>query len=185
MGPQQPGSSADLDRHFGELYADLRAAAARYLRSERQGHTLRPTALVHEVYLRLSEHRGAWESHEHFLAAAASAMRRILVDHARRRDAARRGHGARPLTLTVSSGPASAPLELDVLALHQVLVAFAREDERSARVVELRFFGGLTTEEAARVLRVSPASVKRDWAFARAWLLRRLEPVEREADDDS
>lgn len=185
MGPQQPDCSAHLDRHFDDLYSELRAAAVRHMRSERHGHTLRPTALVNEAYLRLSEHRGDWESHEHFLAAASSAMRRILVDHARRRGAARRGHGARPLTLTVGSGPASAPLELDVLALHQALVTFAREDERSARVVELRFFGGLTTEEAARVLRVSPASVKRDWRFAKAWLLRRLEPVERGADDDS
>jgi RNA polymerase sigma factor (TIGR02999 family) len=155
------------------------------MRSERDGHTLRPTALVNETYLRLSEHRSAWESHEQFLAAAASTMRRILVDHARRRDAARRGHGARPLTLTVTSGPASAPLEIDVLALNQALLALTREDERSAQVVELRFFGGLTTAEAAKVLGVSTASVKRDWTFAKAWLLRRLEPVQCEPDEVS
>ena len=185
MGAQQPGSSPDLDHRFGELYGELRAAAARYLRSERHGHTLRPTALVHEAYLRLSDHRARWESHEQFLAAAASAMRRILVDHARRRGAARRGHGVRPLTLTVTSGPVSAPLEVDVLALNQALIALASEDERSARVVELRFFGGLTADEAASVLGVSPASVRRDWTFAKAWLLGRLEPVGRDADGNS
>jgi len=177
-----PGSPG-LDDRFGELYAELRAAAARYLRSERRDHTLRPTALVNEAYVRLSGHRGSWESHEEFLAAAASTMRRILVDHARRRNAVRRGAGARRITLTVRSGPRSAPLAIDVLALHQALGAFAREDERAARVVELRFFGGLTNEEAARVLDISLASVKRDWAFAKAWLLRSLEPIEPGADD--
>ncbi|HUO87174.1 MAG TPA: ECF-type sigma factor [Thermoanaerobaculia bacterium] len=179
-----PSSTPELDRRFDELYAELRAAAVRHMRSERDGHTLRPTALVNETYLRLAGHRGGWESHEQFLAAAASAMRRILVDHARRRNAARRGDGARPVTLTVGSGPASPPLEIDVLALNQALIDLAREDERSARVVELRFFGGLTSDEASRVLDVSPASVKRDWAFAKAWLLRRLEPVERDTDGD-
>lgn len=152
------------------------------MRSERAAHTLRPTALVNEAYLRLSGHRGGWESREEFLAAAASAMRRILVDHARRRDAVKRGDGARRVPLTVSSVPVSAPLEIDILALNQALNALAAEDERSAKVVELRFFGGLTTEEAARVMEVSPASVKRDWAFAKAWLLRRLESVEGEGD---
>ena len=184
MGSKPPRSSPELDRRFDGLYAELRAAALRFMRSERDGHTLRPTAVVHEAYLRLSGHRGGWESHEQFLAAAASAMRRILVDHARRRGAAKRGQGGRPVTLTVSSGPAHAPLAIDVLALHQALTDFANEDERSARVVELRFFGGLTTEEAAAVLGVSPASVKRDWAFAKAWLLRRLEPIERETGVD-
>jgi RNA polymerase sigma factor (TIGR02999 family) len=178
----QPGSPG-LDRRFGELYAELRAAAARYMRSERAGHTLRPTALVNEAYLRLSRHRGNWDSHEEFLAAAASTMRRILVDHARRRNAARRGQGAHRLTLTVDSGPRSAPVAVDVLALNQALETLTGEDERAARVVELRFFGGLTTEEAARVLDVSPSSVKRDWAFAKAWLLRRLEPIELESDE--
>lgn len=185
MGQQPPTRTPELDRRFDELYAELRAAAVRYMRSEREGHTLRPTALVNEAYLRLSAHRGGWESHERFLAAAAGAMRRILVDHARRRDSARRGHGARPVTLTVDSGPASAPIELDVLALNQALDALAGKDERSARVVELRFFGGLTTGEAARVLDVSAASVKRDWAFAKAWLLGRLEPIDRETDGRS
>lgn len=89
------------------------------------------------------------------------------------------------MTLTVSSGPSSAPLEVDVLALNQALIDFARENERSARVVELRFFGGLTNDEVARVLEISPASVKRDWTFAKAWLLRRLEPIGRETDGDS
>ena len=181
MGTHQRGRSPEVDRRFDDLYGELRVAAVRYLRSERHAHTLRPTALVNEAYLRLSEHRGVWESREQFLAAASSAMRRILVDYARRRNAARRGHGARRVTLTVSSA-ASPPLDVDVLALNQALLALADEDERSAQVVELRFFGGLTTEEAARVLEVSPASVKRDWAFAKAWLLRRLEPVERETD---
>jgi RNA polymerase sigma-70 factor, ECF subfamily len=179
---QPPKGTSELDRHFDDLYAELRAAAARSLRSERDGHTLRPTALVHEAYLRLSAHRGRWESHEQFVAAAAGAMRRILVDHARRRGAARRGEGQRPVTLTAGSA-ASGPLEIDVLALHHALHELAAVDERSARVVELRFFGGLTTGKAARVLEISAASVKRDWAFAKAWLLRRLESIEREVDD--
>ena len=178
MDSRQPSSASGLDRHFEELYGELRGAAARYLRSERGGHTLRPTALVHEAYLRLVPHRGAWRSREEFLAAAAGAMRRILVDHARGRGAARRGHGARAVTLTVDSGAATPPLAVDALALNQALDALAEEDERAAKVVELRFFGGTTTEETARVLDVSPASVKRDWAFAKAWLLRRLEPVD-------
>lgn len=174
------GTTSELDRRFDELYDQLRVAAGHYLRSEREGHTLRPTALVHEAYLRLVPHRSGWASHEEFLAAAAGAMRRILVDHARRRLAARRNHGARPVTLTVASGAATPPLEVDALALNQALDALALEDERAAKVVELRFFGGTTNEEAALVLDVSPASVKRDWAFAKAWLLRRLEPVDAE-----
>ncbi|HEX2254566.1 MAG TPA: ECF-type sigma factor [Thermoanaerobaculia bacterium] len=182
MVSRPPSGTSELDRHFDDLYAELRAAAARSMRSERHGHTLRPTALVSEAYLRLAAHRGGWESHEQFLAAAAGAMRRILVDHARRRGAARRGEGERPVTLTVDAA-ASGPLEIDVLALHHALNELAAADERSARVVELRYFGGLTIEEAARVLEVSAASVKRDWAFAKAWLLRRLEPIERKIDD--
>lgn len=182
MRSRPPDETPQLDRRFDEVYDELRAAAARYMRSERAGHTLRATALVNEAYLRLEKHRGDWESREHFFAAAASTMRRILVDHARRRGAVRRGDGARRVTLSVGSGPATPPLDVDVVDLHRALLAFAAEDERSARVVELRFFGGMTTEEAARVLEVSPASVKRDWAFAKAWLLRRLELDEGQGD---
>ena len=175
MRSRPQDETPQLNHHFDEVYDELRAAAARYMHSERAGHTLRATALVNEAYLRLAKHRGEWESREHFFAAAASTMRRILVDHARRRDAARRGDGARRVTLSAGSGPATPALDLDVVDLHQALLAFGVEDERSARVVELRFFGGLTIEEVARVLEVSPASVKRDWAYAKAWLLRRME----------
>lgn len=184
MPSRRPPSTPQLDRHFEEVYAELHAAAARSMRGERDAHTLRPTALVNEAYLRLAEHRGEWESREHFLAAAASAMRRILVDHARRRGAARRGDGVRPVTLTVDSGPVTPPVVLDVLDLHQALGALAAEDERAARVVELRYFGGLTNDETARVLELSPASVKRDWAYARAWLLRRLETTHGDDGED-
>jgi len=154
------------------VYAELRELAARLLRNERPDHTLQPTALVHEAYLRLVDQRvGTWENRAHFLGIAAQAMRRILVDHARRRGTAKR-RGAR-VTLDDAVAPPTGP-SVDLLEIDAALGRLAGLDARQARVVELRFFGGLTLEETAAVLGVGPATVKRDWTVARAWLHREL-----------
>ena len=151
----------------------LRRIAQGYLRRE-PGHTLVPTALVNELYLRLAaRHTVRWKNRAQFFAFAATTMRRILVDHTRLRDAAKRGDGAFRVTL----GPdlaASGPREVELLALDQALDALARMDPRQARIVELRYFGGLTVREVAEVLDVGEATVVRDWASARAWLFARL-----------
>ncbi len=176
--PRQPhATDARETAHLAELlYGELRRIAASFMRDERPGHTLQPTALVHEAFLRLSSQHVEWQDRTHFLAIAAQTMRRILVDHARKRAAGKRGSGNE--AITVDAG-IDAPVEgagdsLDLIALDDALGRLAERDERAARVVELRFFGGLEVEEAARVLDISPASVKRDWSFARAWLGREL-----------
>jgi RNA polymerase sigma-70 factor, ECF subfamily len=154
------------------VYAELRDLAARLLRNERSDHTLQPTALVHEAYLRLVDQRaGSWENRAHFLGIAAQAMRRILVDHARRRSTAKR-KGAR-VTLDENLAPATGP-SVDLLEIDAALGRLAELDARQARVVELRFFGGLNVEETASVLGIGSATVKRDWTLARAWLHREL-----------
>jgi RNA polymerase sigma factor (TIGR02999 family) len=157
-----------------KVYDELHQLAAHYLRAERASHTLQPTALVHECYLRLSGLREArLQNRTHFYGAAAGVMRRVLVDHARRRNAAKRGGGeAAPsidggLDVLGSAG-------LDLEALDGALDALARFAPEKARVVELRFFGGLTVDETAAFLGVSPVTVKRHWKFARAWLYREL-----------
>lgn len=147
------------------------------LARERPGHTLQPTALVHEAYLRLvDQKRVEWESRAHFLALAATTMRRILVSHARRKKAEKRGGGADLVTfveaLDGAGGSAASPV--DLVALDGALTDLARHDPRQARIVELRFFGGLTIEETAQVVDVSIATVKLDWKMARAWLFREL-----------
>ena len=150
------------------VYADLRRKAAAYLRRERAGHTLQPTALVHEAYLRLvDQNRVAWQSRAHFLAVAASMMRRVLMDHGRRQKAKKRGGPPSRVTLDEHLAP-SVPREVDLMALDEAL------DEQKARIVELRAFGGLEVEETAEALGISPATVKRHWAFALAWLQQRL-----------
>jgi len=154
------------------VYDELRRLADLYLRNERDGHTLQPTALVHEAYLRLSETNGQRiETRSHFFGAAAMAMRRVLVDHARKRRAAKR-----EAPLVTSAEPAF-ETPFDVLALNDALDRLAAISPERARVVELRYFGGLSIEEAAKVLRTSPTTVKRHWTFARAWLLRALGPA--------
>jgi RNA polymerase sigma factor (TIGR02999 family) len=159
------------------IYAELRSLAAGYLRGERPGHTLQPTALVHEAFLRLGSLSGCAESPARFKALAARTMRNVLVDHARRRAAAKRGGERQRVTL--DEGLAFlARGELDVLALHEALERFAALDERAARVVELRFFGGLTEPEAAEALGVSLRTVEGDWRMARAWLREALEGEE-------
>jgi len=154
------------------VYAELRRRAAAYLRRERPGHTLRPTALVHEAYLRLCAQDSGFKNREHFFGVASRLMRRILVDHARKRAAAKRGG---PLRVTVGEEPAVQPPPADLLDLDEALEELTSLDEREGRLVELRFFGGLTLEESARVLNVSLATAKSDWAHARAWLFARLE----------
>jgi RNA polymerase sigma factor (TIGR02999 family) len=155
------------------VYAELRRVAARALRGERQGHTLQPTALVHEAYVKLLGQQTPWQDRAHFLGCAARIMRNLLVDHARARRAEKRGGAG--LTVTLGEGLAiEAARDLDVLALHEALEQLAALDARQARVVELRYFGGLSVEETAEVLDVSQATVYAEWAVARAWLRRRL-----------
>jgi RNA polymerase sigma factor (TIGR02999 family) len=167
------GDPAARERLLPLVYDDLRRAARRRLGREGRAHTLSATALVHEAYLRLVGQRSSrWESRAQFLAVASEVMRRVLVDHARRRLAAKRGGGRAGVTLEPS--PAVAEREVDVLALDLALRELAGLDPRSARVVELRFFGGLSIEEAASALGVSHATVEREWTAARAWLYRRL-----------
>jgi RNA polymerase sigma factor (TIGR02999 family) len=157
------------------VYGELRRLAEHYLRGERPGHTLQPTALVHEAYLRLS---GLSEmrlrNRTHFYGAAAKSMRRILVDHARRRQAEKRGAGVEPVALDEASLEGPIDLRLDLVALEDALNALNAFAPRQARVVELRYFGGLSVAETAAFLGVAPATVKRHWSFARAWLFRAL-----------
>jgi len=168
------GDPAALERLTTLLYGELRRIAAYYLRAERPDHSLQPTALVHEAYLRLAEQRDFhWRDRAHFFALAARVMRRILVDHARARSAEKRGSARRvvPLDETLD---VVASTDLDLVALDDALVALERLDPQQSRVVELRYFGGLTIEEAAEVIGISPATVKRDWTMAKAWLRREI-----------
>jgi RNA polymerase sigma factor (TIGR02999 family) len=168
-----PGSEAFASL-VGVVYEELKRLAGALLRRERPGHTLQPTALVHEAYLHLVDStRLQWKDRVHFLAIAARAMRQVLVHHARARGAAKRGGGRDRITLHDAPGEAGLP-GVEVLALEEALEELARLDERKARVVELRFFSGLTLPEAAAVLGVSISTAEDDWALARAWLGRRL-----------
>jgi len=160
------------------VYDQLRRLARRLLSRERPGHTLQPTALVHEAYLKLVDQtRVDWKGRTHFFAAGAQAMRHILVDHARGRGRAKRGGGWNRVTLGEDAAPfADGGLDADeLLALDEAMQRLAKLDERSARVVELRFFGGLTVPEVAHVLAVSTRTVEGDWTHARAWLNRELD----------
>jgi RNA polymerase sigma factor (TIGR02999 family) len=170
------GDASALDRLVPLVYDELRRVARRHLGREHPGHALQATALVHEVYLRLVDvERLTMNNRTHFFAVAAKLMRQVLVDHARRQRADKRGGGATMVTLDDAS-PATQPASLDVLALDQALGALSSIDERQCRVVELRFFAGLTIDEAAEVLGVSPVTVEREWALARAWLYRHMSP---------
>jgi RNA polymerase sigma factor (TIGR02999 family) len=164
------GEREALDRLAGLVYEDLRRLAAGYMRREPAAHALQPTALVHEAYLRLVDQRQVlWRNRAHFLGVAAEMMRRVLVDHARRRRAEKRGGGWERVTLTADAA-ADAPDEVDILAVHEALERLATFDPRQARIVELRYFGGLTIEETAEAVGASPATVARDWTIAKAWL---------------
>jgi RNA polymerase sigma factor (TIGR02999 family) len=167
------GQAGAGDALMDAVYGELRKMARGYLRRERAGHSLPPTALVHEAYLKLVDQQGVqWQSRAHFFGIAARVMRRILVDHARGRASAKRGSGA---TLALLDGDARVdPPGIDILALDVALEKLAGIDPRQSRLVELRFFGGLTVEEAAAVLEIAPITVKRDWALARTWLYREV-----------
>jgi len=168
------GDRTGLDALVPQVYEELRRLAAAHLRDERVGHTLQPTALANEVYLRLVDQTQVhWRGRAQFLAIAARAMRQILVDHARRRGAAKRGGGQARVTLSDTAATFGQPV-LDLLALDEALTALEAMHDRKARVVELRFFAGLTTKEASEALAVSETTVEDDWALARAWLRRRL-----------
>jgi len=160
------------DRLLEAVYPELRRLASAIMRRERADHTLQPTALVHEAYLKLAGQQTGWENRAHFLGVCARAMRQILVDHARRRAAVKRGGEFHRVTLDEALGDAGR--ELEILELHDAMTRFAGTDPRAARVVELRMFGGLTVAETAHVLGVSARTVDGDWAVARMWLSREL-----------
>jgi RNA polymerase sigma factor (TIGR02999 family) len=168
------GDADATDRLVPLLYGELRRIAAALMARERKAATLQPTALVHEAYLRLLGGDGEWQSRAHFMGAAARAMRRVLIEHARRRSRLKRGGARERVTLT-DGALRYQPRPEELLALDTALGALQARDAAMARVVELRYFGGLTVEEAAEVLDVSPRSVHRLWAAARAWLHRELE----------
>lgn len=174
----QQGEDGAADRLMPLVYAELHDLAAHYMRGEREGHTLQPTALVHEAYMRLVDHKGSsWNDRAHFYGVAAQAMRRILVDHARRKNAAKREGGQRVTLEDVGAitGADASARALDLVALDLALEKLAAIEGRYARVVELRFFGGLEVEQVAEVMGTSPATVKRDWTFAKAFLQRELD----------
>jgi RNA polymerase sigma factor (TIGR02999 family) len=168
------GNTDALDRLVPLVYDELRRVARRHLHREEPGHALQATALVHEVYLRLADvDRLTLKNRTHFFAVAAKLMRQILVDHARWQRADKRGGGVTVLSLDQAL-PAARTSSVDVLALDEALDALSAIDSRQCRVVELRFFAGLNIDEAAEALAVSPATVEREWALAKAWLYRRL-----------
>jgi RNA polymerase sigma factor (TIGR02999 family) len=170
----QEGDRQATDELLPLVYEELRELADRFLAGEQRGATLQPTALVHEAYLRLvGSDRAGWENRAHFFGAAARAIRRILIDRARARGAARRG-GGRPLRLDTDAPLAGPEPSLDVLALDEALAKLQSIDAQKARVVELRFFGGLSVDETAATLGVSASTVARDWVFARTWLHRAM-----------
>jgi len=159
------------------LYAELHRLAARQMRGEARQHTLQPTALVNEAYLRLMRGPDVVHDRQHFFALAAQAMRRVLVDHARQKRSHKRGGGLERVTLEIV--PGGAPYNLDVLALDEALTELSKLDERASRVVELRFFGGHTDKEVCEILGEKLPTIRRDWVFARSWLKTRFQPVAR------
>jgi RNA polymerase sigma factor (TIGR02999 family) len=177
------GDEAARDRLLSIVYEDLQRRAAAHLRRDRRGHSLRPTDLVHETYLRLCGARVAWESRGQFFGVASRLMRQILVDHARARAAAKRGRGLRvTLAEELASSP---PVEPEFLDVDRALDELAALDDRQARLVELRYFGGLTIEETAALLEISVATANREWATAKMWLYRRLKGMARPEPGES
>ena len=166
----EQGDPKAAERLLPLVYEELRRLAAGYLLRERRDHTLEPTALVHEAYLRLIDQRQVnWKNRAQFVGLAAVMMRRILVNHARDRAAEKRGGDMQKVPLS-DVDEAGTPQDVDVLVLHVALDQLGAIDPRKSRIVELKFFGGLTTNEIAEVLQLSPATIERDWSFARAWL---------------
>jgi RNA polymerase sigma factor (TIGR02999 family) len=168
------GDREALERLMPLVYDELHRLARRYLRRERSDHTLQSTALVHEAYLKMVDQKNVrWQNRAHFFGVAAQSIRHILVDHARSHLAAKRGAGAAKLSLDEAIGVPE-KREVDLLALDQALKGLAVLDPQQGRIVELRFFGGLSIDETAEVLHISPATVKRDWVMAKAWLYQNL-----------
>jgi RNA polymerase sigma-70 factor, ECF subfamily len=168
------GDQTALDRLMPLVYEELRRMANHYMRNERRGHTLQTSALVNEAYLRLVDHENIeWQNRAHFFGVAAQAMRRILVDHARSRNYQKRGGGAQQVSLDEAMTLAE-DRAAELLALDEALQELAKMDERKSRVVELRYFGGLSLEETAEALGVSVPTVTRDWSTAKAWLMREM-----------
>jgi len=170
------GDSAALDNLIPVVYDELRRVARRYMRAEGPGHTLQATALVNDAYLRLvDQRRVSWQNRAHFFGVAAQIIRRVLVDHARARHRLKRGGNVVRVEFSEQAA-ASAPSlpQMDVVALNDALNRLENRDPQQSRIIELRFFGGLSIEETAEALNISPATVKRNWAFARAWLYREM-----------
>lgn len=169
------GNRNALDELLPLVYEELRRQARRFLRKERQNHTLQSAALIHEAYLNLVEQsRISWQNREHFFAISANVMRRILVNYANARHRKKRGGTAENLELDESIFVATQAKDIDLLALDEALTRLAKKDEQQAQIVELRYFSGLTIEETADVLGISPATMKRDWKMTKAWLHREL-----------
>jgi RNA polymerase sigma factor (TIGR02999 family) len=173
LGEISSGDRSAPERLLPLVYDDLRRLAAAYFTNERSDHTLQATALVHEAYIRLVHWENvSWQNRAHFFAVAAEVMRKILIDHARKKNAQKRGSGQRIFLDDAVSFPDNK--EFDVLRLEEALLSLEKIDPRQAKIVELRFFGGLSIEETAYVLSVSTTTVKRDWTFAKAWFQREL-----------
>ena len=173
------GDASAADRLMPLVYSQLRALAGSFFRGQPADHTIQPTALVHEAFVRMVNQTDVhWRSRAHFYAVAATAMRQILTDYARRRRSAKRGHGWRKVVLDETPG-ANEQHPIDLIALNEALDRLAELDSRKHRVVELRFFGGLSVEDVAEVMGVSKATVEKDWRAARAWLNRELKDGER------
>ncbi len=170
----QEGDPKAAEGLFPLVYSELRKLAAHKMAGESAGHTLQPTALVHEAWLRLgAAHQQAWQNRAHFFAAAAEAMRRILVDHARRKQSLKRGSGVEHEQLNESALVLTAPPD-ELLAVHEALDKLAREDSVAAELVKLRYFVGMTMEESAAALGLAPRSAERLWTYARVWLKREI-----------
>jgi RNA polymerase sigma factor (TIGR02999 family) len=168
------GDRAALDEVLSLVYAELRRIAASYLRRERRDHTLQPTALVHEAYMRLVDQKNVdWRNRAQFFGLAAEMMRRILINHALEKQAAKRGGGAIKITLS-EVAQVFPSFDIDLIALDEAMKRLADIDPRKSRLVELKFFGGLTIEEITEVMEISTATVEREWAFARAWLYKTI-----------
>jgi RNA polymerase sigma factor (TIGR02999 family) len=169
------GDREALDKLIPLVYDELRQQAARYMRRERQDHTLQTTALIHEVYLRLVDQTHAgWQNRTQFFGITAQLMRRVLVDHARMHKASKRGGANIKLPLDEELAPASTEPDLNILAIDEALTKLETLDPLQARIVESRFFSGLDVEETARLLEISPRTVKREWSIAKAWIYREI-----------
>jgi len=170
------GDETALNKLIPIVYGELRRLAHNYMRHERSGHTLQTSALINEAYIRLVDHKGMrWQNRKHFYAVAAQAMRRVLVDYARSRDTDKRGGGVRMVELDEAATVAQKQAT-DLMALNEALIELEALDPRKAKIVEMRYFGGMSIEEIAETLEVSTATVNREWKRAKLWLLRAIRP---------